>query len=66
LFADSRKEWEEASIRLRDPQLRQYLSENARAMVMRELSQDRILGKFETLFFALRRGEKLPYQINYF
>ncbi|CAN2048452.1 hypothetical protein GMMP1_580024 [Candidatus Magnetomoraceae bacterium gMMP-1] len=67
LLAESKKEWKEASQRLKDPLFRQKISDNARAMVLMEFTPDRIIGKFEMLFNALKNKESnLPFSIlNY-
>jgi len=64
LFAESKKEWKEASQLLKDPKLRQYISSNARAMVLSNFSSDKIVGKYERVFEALKNNEKkIPFSI---
>jgi len=64
LFADSRKEWKEASQLLKNPKIRQLISSNARSMVLSNFSIDKIIGKYELVFEALRNNDKtIPFSI---
>lgn len=64
LFADSQSEWKEAAARLKSPELRQRLADNARSMMLCNFSHDHILGKYEKLFCALRHNTELPFLLK--